>query len=111
MGVRNPGGGRRLGCQVNDSTVPPLRNSDYPLNEVSVSLILHRAYESPMTPHEDDRVAALLLAGRPEPDGDFTRRLEHRLLGAEPARAAPRAPGATSGRGGAGASPPRASAR
>lgn len=41
-----------------------------------------------MTPREDERVEALLRASRPEPDGDFARRLEHRLLGAPPVRAA-----------------------
>jgi hypothetical protein len=43
-----------------------------------------------MTPHEDQRVEALLRASRPEPDGAFADRLERRLLGAEPVRRAPR---------------------
>jgi anti-sigma factor RsiW len=36
--------------------------------------------------HEDDRVDAVLRASRPEPDGEFTRRLERRLLGADRVR-------------------------
>jgi anti-sigma factor RsiW len=43
-----------------------------------------------MTPHEDDRVDAVLRASRPEPDPGFTRRLERRLFGAAPARASRR---------------------
>jgi hypothetical protein len=39
-----------------------------------------------MTPHEDQRVEALLRASRPEPDDAFAGRLERRLLGAEPRR-------------------------
>jgi hypothetical protein len=39
------------------------------------------------TPREDDRVETLLRASRPEPGGEFARRLEHRLLGAPTARA------------------------
>ena len=45
-----------------------------------------------MTDHRDDRVEAVLRASRPEPDGDFARRLERRLLGAEPVRAPRRKP-------------------